>query len=45
MFGAISLDLFAVLLGGATAILPAFAHEVLHAGAETAGLRRLRPAL
>ncbi|MFO0692860.1 MAG: MFS transporter [Polyangiales bacterium] len=43
LFAAITLDLFAVLLGGATAILPAFAHEVLHAGAETAGLLRAAP--
>ena len=32
VFGAISLDLFAVLLGGATAMLPVFARDVLHAG-------------
>ena len=34
IFGAISLDLFAVLLGGATALLPAFASDVLHVGPE-----------
>jgi hypothetical protein len=32
MLGAISLDLFAVLFGGATALLPALAHDVLHMG-------------
>ena len=32
VLGAISLDLFAVLLGGATAMLPVFARDVLHAG-------------
>ena len=37
VFGAISLDLFAVLLGGATALLPVFARDVLHVGA--GGLR------
>ena len=34
VLGAISLDLFAVLLGGATAMLPVFARDVLHAGPE-----------
>nr|WP_231854360.1 MFS transporter [Gluconacetobacter diazotrophicus] len=32
MLGAISLDLFAVLLGGATAMLPLYANDILHAG-------------
>ncbi|MEI2686852.1 MAG: MFS transporter [Cypionkella sp.] len=34
VFGAISLDLFAVLLGGATALLPAFATDILNVGPE-----------
>ena len=33
VLGAISLDLFAVLLGGATALLPIFAKDILHVGA------------
>jgi MFS family permease len=42
VLGAISLDLFAVLLGGATAMLPVFARDVLDAG--PAGLGHLRAA-
>lgn len=45
VFGAISLDLFAVLLGGATALLPVFARDVLHAGAEGFGILRAGPAI
>ncbi|MFZ1662910.1 MAG: MFS transporter [Paracoccaceae bacterium] len=45
IFGAISLDLFAVLLGGATALLPAFAADVLNVGAEGFGLLRSGPAV
>jgi MFS family permease len=45
LFGAISLDLFAVLLGGATALLPAFAYDVLHVGAHGFGLLRSAPAI
>jgi MFS family permease len=45
VFGAISLDLFAVLLGGATALLPVFARDVLHAGAEGFGILRAGPAV
>jgi len=45
VFGAISLDLFAVLLGGATALLPVFAKDVLHAGAEGFGVLRAGPAI
>ena len=37
VLGAISLDLFAVLFGGATALLPAFTRDVLHAGPEVFG--------
>jgi MFS family permease len=45
VLGAISLDLFAVLLGGATALLPVFARDVLHVGAEGFGVLRASPAL
>jgi MFS family permease len=44
VFGAISLDLFAVLLGGATALLPVFARDVLHVGASGFGILRAAPA-
>ena len=40
MLGAISLDLFAVLFGGATALLPIFAAQILHVGAFGFGLLR-----
>ncbi|MBF0185636.1 MAG: MFS transporter [Magnetococcales bacterium] len=40
VFGAISLDLFAVLLGGVTALLPAYAKDVLHIGPEGFGQLR-----
>jgi hypothetical protein len=43
--GAISLDLFAVLLGGATALLPIFARDVLHVGPWGLGLLRSAPAV
>jgi len=45
IFGAISLDLFAVLLGGATALLPIFARDILHVGPAGLGLLRSMPAL
>lgn len=45
VFGAISLDLFAVLLGGVTALLPVFARDILHIGAEGFGLLRSAPAI
>jgi MFS family permease len=45
VFGAISLDLFAVLLGGATALLPVFARDVLHVGPEGFGVLRAGPAI
>jgi MFS family permease len=45
VFGAISLDLFAVLLGGATALLPVFARDVLGVGAEGFGVLRAGPAI
>ncbi len=40
LLGAISLDLFAVLFGGATALLPAYARDVLHVGPAGLGLLR-----
>jgi predicted MFS family arabinose efflux permease len=43
VLGAISLDLFAVLFGGATALLPALAHDVLHAGPTGLGMLRTAP--
>jgi MFS family permease len=45
VFGAISLDLFAVLLGGATALLPIYAGEILGIGPAGLGLLRSMPAL
>jgi MFS family permease len=45
ILGALSLDLFAVLFGGAVALLPAFADEVLHAGAIELGFLRAAPAI
>jgi MFS family permease len=44
LLGCVTLDLFAVLLGGATAMLPAFAYDVLHVGDEGLGLLRAAPA-
>ncbi|MFA9216262.1 MAG: MFS transporter [Sphingomonadaceae bacterium] len=43
VLGAISLDLFAVLFGGATALLPALAQDVLHTGPSGLGLLRTAP--
>ncbi|WP_220399053.1 MFS transporter [Granulicella sp. WH15] len=45
ILGAISLDLFVVLLGGATALLPAYARDILHTGPWGLGLLRLSPAI
>ncbi|WP_442681019.1 MFS transporter [Sphingomonas sp. ASY06-1R] len=45
VLGAISLDLFAVLLGGATAMLPIYARDILKVGAEGLGHLRAAPAL
>jgi MFS family permease len=45
VLGAISLDLFAVLLGGATALLPIYARDILHVGPEGLGLLRGAPAV
>ena len=45
VLGAISLDLFAVLLGGAVALLPIFARDILHTGPWGLGLLRAAPAV
>ena len=45
VLGAISLDLFAVLLGGATALLPVYARDILHAGPLGLGFLRSAPAV
>ncbi len=45
LFGAISLDLFAVLLGGAVALLPVFAKDVLGVGPAGLGVLRSAPAV
>ncbi|HEX9201209.1 MAG TPA: MFS transporter [Acidobacteriaceae bacterium] len=45
LLGSISLDLFAVLLGGATALLPIFATDILHAGPRALGLLRAMPSV
>lgn len=45
ILGALSLDLFSVLFGGAVALLPVFAAEILHVGPEGLGVLRAAPAL
>ncbi|KCZ51634.1 hypothetical protein HY3_01465 [Hyphomonas pacifica] len=45
VLGAISLDLFAVLLGGAVALLPVYARDILHIGEEGLGLLRAAPGI
>ena len=45
VLGAISLDLFAVLLGGAVALLPVFARDILHVGPLGLGFLRSAPAI
>lgn len=45
LLGCITLDLFAVLLGGATALMPIFARDILHVGAEGLGQMRAAPAV
>jgi len=45
ILGAISLDLFAVLLGGATALLPVYAQDILHTNSIGLGLLRSAPAV
>lgn len=45
VLGAISLDLFAVLFGGATALMPMFASDILHVGPTGLGLLRTAPGI
>lgn len=45
LLGALALDMFAVLLGGAISLAPAFIHDVLHRGPEALGILRGAPAL
>ena len=45
LLGSISLDLFAVLLGGAVSLMPIFASDILHSGANGLGLLRAMPSL
>lgn len=45
VLGAISLDLFAVLFGGATALLPVFARDILHTGPAGLGVLRTAPGI
>ena len=45
LLGAITLDLFSVLFGGATALLPIFAADILHAGPEGLGVLRAAPSV
>jgi hypothetical protein len=44
LLGATTLDLFVVLLGGAVALMPIFAHDILHQGPRGLGLLRAAPA-
>ena len=45
LLGALALDMFAVLFGGAVSLLPAFIKEILHYGPEGLGILRASPAL
>ncbi len=45
LLGATSLDMFAVLLGGATALLPIYARDILHVGPQGLGVLRAAPAV
>jgi MFS family permease len=45
ILGALTLDLFSVLFGGAVALLPVFAAEILHVGPEGLGVLRAAPAM
>ena len=45
LVGSMALDLFAVLFGGAMALLPIFAEDILHVGAGGLGILRTAPAL
>jgi MFS family permease len=44
LVGALSLDLFSVFFGGAVALMPVFAHDILKAGSEGLGIMRAAPA-
>ena len=45
ILGALSLDMFSVFFGGAVALMPIFAHDILKVGAEGLGFMRAAPAL
>jgi MFS family permease len=45
LLGSLSLDLFVVLLGGASALMPMFAQEILHTGPKGLGMLRAAPAM
>jgi MFS family permease len=45
LLGSFSLDLFVVLLGGASALMPIFAQEILHTGPQGLGMLRAAPAM
>ena len=45
IFGALSLDMIAVLFGGAIALLPIYAQDILHVGSEGFGILRAAPAV
>jgi MFS family permease len=45
LLGSFSLDLFVVLLGGSVALMPIFAHEILHTGPRGLGMLRAAPAV
>lgn len=45
LLGALALDMFSVLFGGAVALLPAFITDILHAGPEALGILRAAPAV
>ncbi|MDT7828733.1 MFS transporter [Pricia sp. S334] len=45
IFGALTLDMIAVLFGGAVALLPIYAQDILHVGAEGFGVLRAAPAV
>ena len=45
LLGAFTLDMFAVLFGGAVAMLPVFASDILHVGPQGLGLLRACPAI
>ncbi|MEO7247404.1 MAG: MFS transporter [Novosphingobium sp.] len=45
LLGCITLDLFAVLLGGATALLPVYARDILHVGSQGLGIMRAAPSI